>query len=57
MKILWTVYQFACRSCGEFLWEARVPGDRKVEEYKPTECGACGSTLISERVKGGASCA
>jgi DNA-directed RNA polymerase subunit RPC12/RpoP len=54
VKTLWTVYQFACRSCGRFLYECRVPGDRKAEEYKPVECGHCSSTLISERIKGAA---
>ena len=51
MKLLWTVMQWACKSCGSFLYEARVPSDRSVTEYRPQECGHCGSTLISERIK------
>jgi DNA-directed RNA polymerase subunit RPC12/RpoP len=51
MKLLWTTVQFACRSCGRFLYEARVPSGRSVSEYRPTECGHCNSTLISEREK------
>jgi DNA-directed RNA polymerase subunit RPC12/RpoP len=51
VKELWRTYQWACRSCGRFLYEARVPSGRTVSEYKPVECGGCGSTLISEREK------
>lgn len=54
MKVLWTRYQWACKSCGRFLYEARVPGDRNPRDYKPVECAHCNSTLISERVKGAA---
>jgi DNA-directed RNA polymerase subunit RPC12/RpoP len=51
MKLLWTTVQFACGSCGRFLYEARVPSERTVSDYKPVECGHCGSTVISERQK------
>jgi methionyl-tRNA synthetase len=54
VKLLWTVYQFYCRSCGRFLYEARVPSDRKWQEYKPVSCGHCDSILIHERIKGAA---
>jgi methionyl-tRNA synthetase len=51
MKMLWRTFQWSCKSCGRFLYEARVPSERTVSEYRPQECGGCGSILISEREK------
>jgi predicted nucleic acid-binding Zn-ribbon protein len=51
MKELWRTWIFACQSCGNFLYEARVPSHRTMSDYKPEECGHCGSILIGEREK------
>jgi hypothetical protein len=54
VKTLWTVYQWACKDCGTFQYEARVPGDRSVREYAPEFCRKCGGIQMSERIKGAA---
>lgn len=57
MRVLWRCYDFACKACGAFLYECRVPGDRNVTDYCPEWCHKCGSIQISTREKGAPRCA
>jgi acetone carboxylase gamma subunit len=51
MKELWRTYDFACKDCGKFQYEARVPSHRTVRDYTPDFCSGCGGIHISTREK------
>lgn len=52
----YTIYDWVCANadCKAFQYEARVPKDRSVDEYRPNWCNKCGGIQMSERVKGAA---
>jgi hypothetical protein len=50
----YTVHDWACKTCGTWQYEARVPKDRVARDYAPTWCRACGGIQMSERIKGAA---
>ena len=51
MKELWRTYDFACKDCGKYQYEARVPSHRTVSDYTPEYCSGCGGIHISTREK------
>jgi hypothetical protein len=52
----YTTHSWACKDCGAYQYEARVPKDRVARDYAPTFCMKCGGIQMSERIKG-AKCA
>jgi len=57
VRVLWTVYDWACKECGTWQYECRVPADRSVRDYRPEFCRKCGGIQMSERIKGAPRCA
>jgi hypothetical protein len=51
LKELWRTYDFACKDCGKYQYEARVPSHRTVSDYTPDFCSGCGGIHISTREK------
>jgi hypothetical protein len=52
MRMLWRTYDWSCKECGTWQYEARVPGDRSVREYAPEYCRKCGGIQMNQREKG-----